>query len=69
MHVFHVLLNWGMFLVLGFDLGFLVYFLLVVVRLVVITGAVICLERLVSKVTCYMSSGILNSYLCVLLCV
>jgi len=34
-----------------------VYFLFVIVRLVISTSAVDCLERLVSKMTYYMSRG------------
>ena len=35
------------------------YFLLVVVSLIVNTGATECMERLVSEVTCYVSCGML----------
>ena len=37
------------------------YFLVIVVNLAVNTSAVNCLERLGSDVTCYVSSGTLNS--------
>ena len=54
----------GMFvIVLGFDLGFCVYFFAVVMYLFVsisVVTAADCLKRLVSKMTCYVSSRTLN---------
>jgi len=37
------------------------YFLLVVASVLVTSSAIDCLESLISKMSCYMSSGVLNS--------
>jgi len=57
----HLVLNYGQFICVRLVFFFLIYFMFFeYFLLVVINGAVSCLERYFSKMTCYVSSGTLT---------